>query len=206
MKLLFATGNQMKYEMMKERLKELKEIEVLIPKMLDINIDVVEDGLTPEENAIKKATQYYEVAKIPTIAEDSGLYIDKFSEDEQPGLFVKRVNGVEGLSDEEILQYYLDMLAKYGGESLAAYHTGVCLIDENGNIYSSVLEEEKFKMTTEVDTNSIGKSGGVLNSISYDINANKYFNDRNEEDIKNHYKKLDEEYRGLVKKYILKRD
>ena len=96
MKLLFATGNQMKYEMMKERLKELQEIEVLIPKMLDINIDVVEDGLTPEENAIKKASQYYEAAKMPTIAEDSGLYIDKFSDDEQPGLFVKRVNGVEG--------------------------------------------------------------------------------------------------------------
>ena len=205
MKLLFATGNQMKYEMMKERLKELKEIEVLIPKMLDINIDVVEDGLTPEENAIKKATQYYEVAKIPTIAEDSGLYIDKFSDDEQPGLFVKRVNGVEGLSDEEVLQHYLDMLNKYGGESLASYHTGVCLIDENGNIYSSVLEEEKFKMTTEIDENSVGKSGGVLNCISYDINANKYFNDRNEEDIKNHYKRLDEEYRGLVKKYILKK-
>ena len=205
MKLLFATGNQMKYEMMKERLKVLKEIEVLIPKMLDINIDVVEDGLTPEENAIKKATQYYEVTKMPTIAEDSGLYIDKFSDDEQPGLFVKRVNGVEGLSDEEVLQHYLDMLNKYGGESLAAYHTGVCLIDENGNIYSSVLEEEKFKMTTEIDEKSVGKSGGVLNCISYDINANKYFNDRDEEDIKNHYKRLDEEYRGLVKKYILKK-
>ena len=163
------------------------------------------DGLTPEENAIKKATQYYEVAKIPTIAEDSGLYIDKFSDEEQPGLFVKRVNGVEGLSDEEILQYYLNKLNKYGGESLAAYHTGVCLIDEDGKAYSTVIEEEKFKMTTEVDENSVGKSGGVLNCISYDINANKYFNDRSEKDIKNHYKRLDEEYKGLVKKYILKK-
>ena len=46
----------------------------------------------------------------------------------------------------------------------------------------------------------------VLSMIdSYDINANKYFNDRNEEDIKKHYKRLDEEYRGLVKKYILKK-
>ena len=78
--------------------------------MLDININVIEDGKTPEENAIKKAKQYYDVAKIPTIAEDSGLYIDKFSEEEQPGLFVKRVNGVEGLSDEEILNYYINKL------------------------------------------------------------------------------------------------
>lgn len=205
MKLLFATGNKMKYEMMKERLKSLSEIEVITPKVLNINIDVVEDGLTPEENAIKKASQYYEVAKIPTIAEDSGLYIDRFSDSEQPGLFVKRVNGVEGLSDEVILKHYIDKLNEHGGSSLASYHTGVCLIDTDGNKYSSLIEEEKFLLTTEVDEKSIGMSGGVLECISYDVNANKYFSERTEEDIKNHYKKLDAEYCELVKKYILKK-
>ena len=58
MKLLFATGNQYKYELMKERLKEFTDIEVVIPKMLGLNINIIEDGKTPEENAIKKATQY----------------------------------------------------------------------------------------------------------------------------------------------------
>ena len=205
MKLLFATGNLMKYSLMKERLKELSEIDVVTPKMLDINIDVVEDGLTPEENAIKKATQYFEVAKIPTIAEDSGLYIDKFSDDEQPGLFVKRVNGIEGLSDDVILKHYIDLLNKYDGSSLASYHTGVCLIDEDGNINSSIIEEEKFLMTSKVDENAKNIGGGVLDCISFDINANKYFSQRNDKDKKNHYRKLDNEYRQLVKKYILKK-
>ena len=195
----------MKYELMKERLKSLSEIEVITPKMLDINIDVVEDGLTPEENAIKKAVEYYNVAKIPTIAEDSGLYIDKFSDDEQPGLFVKRVNGVEGLSDDVILKHYIDKLNEHGGSSLASYHTGVCLIDEDGNKYSTELEETKFMLTTEIDTKAVGMSGGVIECISYDIDANKYFSERTEEDKKNHYKKLDNEYRELVKKYILKK-
>ena len=204
MKLLFATGNIMKYELMKERLGELQELTVVTPNMLGININVIEDGLTPEENAIKKATEYYNVAKIPTIAEDSGLYIDKFSPDEQPGLFVKRVNGIEGLTNEEILKHYIDKLNKYGGESLASYHTGVCLIDEDGKVYSNLLEETKFLLTSKVDEASIGK-GNVLDCISYDLDAKKYFAHRTEEDRKKHYESLDKEYCELVKKHILKK-
>ena len=204
MKLLFATGNEKKYELMKERLKELKEIELVNPNMLGININVVEDGITPEENAIKKATAYYKVAKISTIAEDSGLYIDKFTSEDQPGLFVKRVNGKEDLSDEEILNYYIFKLNKYGGKSLAAYNTGVCLIDEEGNINSDCIEETKFLLTSEVDEESRG-IGGVLDCISYDLDAKKYFPKCTLEDKRKHYEKLDNEYRKLVKKYILKR-
>lgn len=204
MDLLFGTGNEMKYNMMKERLKEFKEINVITPKMIGLDLDIVEDGNTPEENAIKKAKQYYEATKIPTIAEDSGLYIDKFSDEEQPGLFVKRINGVEGLSDEVILKYYIDKLNEHGKESLAAYHTGVCLIDKDGNVYSDCIEETKFLLTSKPFDKSSPR-GGVLECISYDVNADKYFQERSEEEYKAHYKKLDDEYRKLVKKYILKK-
>ena len=204
MKLLFATGNKMKYELMKERLKPLEEIEVVIPKMLDLNIEVVEDGMTPVENAIKKAKTYYEATKLPVIAEDSGLYIDEFSDDEQPGLFVKRVNGVEGLSDEEVINHYINKLNEHGGESLAAYHTGVCLIDSDGNIYTDLIKETKFLLTSKKNEVEF-VSGGCLDCISYDLDSNKYFNERTEEDKKLHYSKLDGIYRDLVKKNILKK-
>ena len=131
MKLLFATGNEYKYNLMKERLKEFENIEVIIPKMLNLNIEVVEDGKTPVENAVKKARTYYEIVKIPVIAEDSGLYIENFKDEEQPGLFVKRIGGREDATDEEILEYYIEKLKKYDGKSLASYHTGVCVIDRS---------------------------------------------------------------------------
>lgn len=204
MKLLFGTGNQFKKELMIKRLKELKEIEIVTPKDLGISIDVVEDGNTPEENAYKKAKAYYDVAKIPTIAEDSGLYIDKFSDEEQPGLFVKRVNGREDLTDDEIRAYYIEKLNRYGGESLACYHTGVCLIDSEGNSYTDIIEETKFLLTTKMHTPSI-LTGRTLEPLSYDINANKYFTERTDEDIKRHMEKLDNRYRELVKKYVLKK-
>ena len=204
MKLLFATGNQFKKELMIERLKELKEIEVVIPKDLGVSIDVVEDGITPEENACKKAKAYHDVLKMPTIAEDSGLYVDKFSDEEQPGLFVKRVNGREDLSDDEIRAHYIKLLNKYGGESLACYHTGVCLIDSDGNIYTDTIEETKFLFTTNIYINPT-KPGRTLEPMSYDVHANKYFAERTEEDIENHMKALNDRYRELVKRHVLKK-
>ncbi len=204
MKLLFGTGNDFKYNLMKERLKCFKNIEIITPKMLDINIYINEDGKTPVENAIKKAKAYYEVTKLPTIAEDSGLYIDKFRDEDQPGLFVKRINGNEDVSDDEILNHYINKLNEYGGSSLASYHTGVCLIDEDGNIFSTTILETKFLLTSKVYKTKI-ENGGILELISYDINANKYFGERTEEDKIKHYEKLDNEYRKLVKKYILKK-
>ena len=202
MKLLFATGNDYKYNLMKERLKELKDIEIVIPKMLGVSIEVNENGQTATENATLKARAYFEATKLPTIAEDSGLFIDKFRDNEQPGLFVKRVNGKEGLSDEEILNYYIEKLNQYGGESLANYYTGVCLIDELGQEYTDTISETKFLLTTK--KNEAKVTGGVLECISYDIGAQKYFSERTEEDMKNHYRQLDEKYRDLVRKYILK--
>ena len=204
MKLLFATGNQFKKELMIERLKGLKDIVVVIPKDLGVNIDVVEDGTTPEENAYKKAKAYYDALKMPTIAEDSGLYVDKFSEEEQPGLFVKRVNGREDLSDEEIRAHYIELLNRHGGESLACYHTGVCVIDSEGNAYRDTIEETKFLFTTKAYINPT-KPGRTLEPLSFDVNAKKYFVERTEEDIENHMKALNDRYRELVKKHVLKK-
>ena len=51
MKLLFATKNEYKFNLMKERLSCFKDIELVNPKMLDIDIDVIENGKTAEENA-----------------------------------------------------------------------------------------------------------------------------------------------------------
>lgn len=204
MKLLFATGNSFKLDLMKKRLKSFEELEIVSPKELGINIDVEENGTTAEENAKLKASAYYEVAKIPTIAEDSGLYIEKFKEEEQPGLFVKRVNGVDGLSDEEVFKYYFDKITEYGGESKAHYYTGVAIMDEDGNMYSDTLYETDFLLTNKLYPKESIK-GGVLEPMSIDIQANKYFDERTPEEEDNHYKELNNRYRELVKKYVLKK-
>ena len=204
MKLLFGTNNQMKFDLMEKRLKKLKDIELVSPKELGIKIDIDENGKTAEENAIIKAKAYYKVARIPVIAEDAGLYIDKFKKTEQPGLYVKRVNGKDNLSNDEILNYYIDMLYKYNGRSLAHYYSGVCVIDEDGNAFSDTIAETEFLLTVK-KCKKVNLKGGILEPISYDLDAEKYFDERTEEEEEFHYKELDEKYIEMVKKHILKK-
>lgn len=54
MKLLYATSNNSKVYNMRRRLENIP-IEIITPKDLGIYINVIEDGKTAVENAIKKA-------------------------------------------------------------------------------------------------------------------------------------------------------
>lgn len=201
MKLLFATGNENKYELMKRRLKEIDGIEVIMPKHINIKIDIDEDGKTAEENAIKKAKAYYDKTKLATIAEDSGLWVEKFSEKDQPGLFVKRVNGRDDLSAEEILDSYIEKIRSVGGETNARYKTGIAVINEKGEIFSKTVDEELFIFTSNRNDKGYIK-GGLLDIISYDPISNKYFNELNEEEKAKRYKIIDEEIRELIKEVL----
>lgn len=202
MKLLFATGNENKYELMKRRLKKIEGIEVIMPKHINVKIDVNEDGETAEENAIKKAKAYYEETKLAIIAEDSGLWIEKFLDEDQPGLFVKRVNGREYLSDEEILNYYIEKLNNVGGQSNARYKTGIAVVNEKGKIFSKTVDEELFILTSDKNNHGYIK-GGLLDSISYDPINKKYFNELKQEEKNKRYEKLDEEIRKMISPILI---
>ena len=53
--------------------------------------ETVEDGETLEENAVKKARQSFQVANIPTIADDSGLEV--YYLNNEPGVYSSRYAG-----------------------------------------------------------------------------------------------------------------
>lgn len=90
--LFYATNNKSKLHNMYYRLKDYP-IKVVSPDDLGIHLDIEENGKTAIENALIKATEYYKVVGLPTIAGDSGLYIEGLRAEEQPGLYVRRVNG-----------------------------------------------------------------------------------------------------------------
>ena len=104
---MLGTTNQAKMNIVQAALESLP-IEVLSLGDLNIHIDVREDGQSTEENAEKKVRAYFAEAHVPTLAIDGGLHIEKFPEDRQPGIFVRRISGFDGdATDEDVLDYYV---------------------------------------------------------------------------------------------------
>ena len=175
--LFYATGNEYKIQSMRARLEGL-DIKLIVPKDLDLHIDIEECGKDVVENAILKARAYYDKVKMPTIAADTALYVEKF--EKQPGLFVHRING-KNLSNEETLRYYIEELEKIGGKSKAYYKTGLAIIKDD-KIFTTEIKEDEFIFTSKV-CNKPSKYD-ILSRIEYYEKYNKYLCELTDEEVK----------------------
>ena len=115
MKFVLATNNAKKLTEMAAILGSLG-VEVVSPKDLGIHIEVEETGTTFAENAMLKAKAICEAAKLPAIADDSGLCVDALNGG--PGMYSARYGG-EGLDDKG--RYMLLLNSMRGQNTRAAY-------------------------------------------------------------------------------------
>lgn len=112
-RLIFATGNEGKMKEIRMILGDL-DYEILSMKEAGIDVDIVEDGKTFEDNAIIKATTISKIANCVVLADDSGLEVDAM--DKMPGIYSARylgedtsysvknqtiIDNLAGLPDEE---------------------------------------------------------------------------------------------------------
>ena len=172
MKVLSATTNLGKVEIYKQAFDELG-IEVCSLRDLNIDISVEENGSTEVENAIIKAKAYHDLTGLPVLANDSGLVIDKFSSEDQPGLLVRRYNGKE-LTDEEMLNVYIQKLNEVGGESTGHYNVGLAIVDANGNLHTKEFKPKRFFINKP---SKILLKGIPLSSLCFDNTTNKYLSE-----------------------------
>lgn len=118
-KIIFATGNENKMVEIRMILADCG-YEILSQKQAGINIDVVEDGTTFEENAIIKATAISkcpEAAGCIVLADDSGLEVDYLNK--EPGIYSARYEGVD--TPYEIKnQIIIDRVAEAKGDERSA--------------------------------------------------------------------------------------
>ncbi|PWJ49502.1 XTP/dITP diphosphatase [Faecalicatena contorta] len=106
-RIIFATGNQDKMKEIHMILADLG-IPIYSMKEVGIDIDIVEDGTTFEENAVIKAKAISQI--LPgdiVLADDSGLEIDYL--DKAPGIYSARFMG-EDTSYDIKNQAFLDKL------------------------------------------------------------------------------------------------
>ena len=134
MKIVFATKNKGKVNEV-VKIFNTDKIELVTMEQAGIDIDVVEDGTTFEENAEKKAVAIMKASGEAAIADDSGLEIDFL--DKQPGIHSARFLGHDtpySIKNAKIL----DMLKDVPEEKRTArFVCAVCLALPDGRIIRS---------------------------------------------------------------------
>ncbi|AJG97060.1 non-canonical purine NTP pyrophosphatase [Clostridium beijerinckii] len=144
-KLILASNNKKKIKEMKEILKEI-DVEVRSLEDERINIDVVEDGKTFEENAKKKAKEIYEYllerkdSNFIVLADDSGLEVNYLNG--EPGIYSARYAGEHGndsKNNEKLLNKLKGVLKINRG---AKFICQLAMFTDKG---------EYFKVTGEVE-------------------------------------------------------
>lgn len=188
MRLIIATGNE-------DKVREIDEIlegtgfEAISMKQAGFDPDIVEDGTTFEENALKKAMAVHELSGEYVMADDSGLCIDAL--DGAPGIYSARFCGEDSTYEEKFKKIF-EMLADVPEEQRTAQF--VCAIavvrpdgtsftvrgecrgvlhekpmGENGFGYDPIFYVPEFGMTTaQMDPevkNSISHRGRALRAM-----------------------------------------
>ena len=89
-KIILASNNKGKIAEVKEILKDMN-VEVISMKEAGLDVDIEENGITFEENALIKAEAIMKMTGEITIADDSGLEVDYLNK--EPGIYSARYMG-----------------------------------------------------------------------------------------------------------------
>ena len=130
-RIIFATTNENKVREVNMMMEDF-DVELCTMKQAGVDADIVEDGVTFEENAIIKAKTIMEITGEIAIADDSGLEVDYL--DGAPGIYSARFLG-EDTSYDRKKQYIIDKLkdAK-GSERSARFVCAMAVAFPNGEI------------------------------------------------------------------------
>ena len=184
-KVLFATANPAKVKKYKKALEE-KGIELITIKDLNLKLNIEENGKNAIENAYIKAKTYYEATKMPVIGMDNNLFIEELPEEKQPGTHVRRINGKE-LNDDEMIEYYTNLVKEYGGKLTAKWVYGMVICSQNGVAKYSWNKDHFYFVDKPCEKRN---PGYPLDSISVMPDNNKYWLEL-PKDYKEEYNKKD---------------
>ena len=140
-KLLIASNNPGKMVEIEALLKPeegLSQVKLILPRQINLVLDVVEDGQTYAENAARKAQAYYNAVskldgeKPAILADDSGLEVDCLGG--APGLHSARYSLKPGADDADRRAYLLHNLSGQPRPWQAHFHCTVALVSPAGEM------------------------------------------------------------------------
>lgn len=128
--LLLATNNKDKIIELQDLLKDLN-LQLLTPADINLELDVIEDGLTYAENASKKAISFAQASGLISLADDSGLEVDALNG--EPGLYSARYGSIDGnkLSYAERRALLIKNLTPFPRPWTARFKATIAVADTN---------------------------------------------------------------------------
>ena len=191
-KIIFATGNKDKLREIKEILSDC-DVDIRSMKEAGINVDIVEDGKTFEDNALIKARAIAAHTDAIVLADDSGLEIDYLNK--EPGIYSARYLGedtpysvknanliqrLEGVPEEQRTARFVCAIAAVlpDGRELTTRATieGRIGYDEkgkNGFGYDPIFYVPEFGKTTaeltEEEKNQVSHRGKALELMKEEL-------------------------------------
>jgi XTP/dITP diphosphohydrolase len=151
--LLIATENQGKVKEFQALLDDLG-VELVTPKSLGLELKVVEDGATYQENAGKKAIAYSRASQLISIADDSGLEVEAL--DGAPGLYSARYSPLPGATDADRRALLLQNLQGKPQPWTAHFHATVAIATPHGSLYFADGQVYGEIITEERGNNGFG--------------------------------------------------
>ena len=127
-KLLIATNNKGKVKELQYLLEDTG-IELVTPTQINLELDIIEDGKTYEENATRKAIAFANASGMISLADDSGLEVDAL--DGAPGLYSARYSPKPGATDKDRRLYLLQKLQNAPRPWTARFHATIAIATPN---------------------------------------------------------------------------
>lgn len=130
-KILIASNNLHKVIEVKTILQSVPDLKIFSPSDFGIKMDVDESGNTLEENAALKAKAAFDLLGIPSLSDDTGLFVKSLNGD--PGIYSARYAGF----NSSYIENYKKLLSKLSGlsgkERNAYFETVICLYQQKDN-------------------------------------------------------------------------
>ena len=165
MKILVASTNRGKIREIADILSSA-DVTIFTPDQIVITVDVQEDGATFEENALKKAVAYRDVAEMSALADDSGLCVDAL--DGAPGVMSARFAGPNA-SDADNIERLLKAMHKMQNRK-ARFVCVVALALTSGELITA--QGDYPGLITEAP---MGSGGFGYDPVFYDPTTGKTF-------------------------------
>ncbi len=147
---------------------------------LDVEGKPTEIGETAEENAEIKAKFYTQKTSSPVFCEDEALYADFLLPDKQPGTRVRRINGVDEVSDDQLITYWEEIVSKIPKDKRTGYwHIAYCLAFPNGRVKTTAVDQ---KVSFFYPSSKVRIPGWPMSSL--EGNLGKPNSERTEEELR----------------------